>query len=66
MGQGELRCAGTLFQVLEIFGKTKAMINYSYEDVIYRVNVSKEKEKDQFTKRLKDLSDEEREIENEP
>ena len=28
------------------------------------MNVSKEKEKDQFTKRLKDLSDEEREIEN--
>ena len=56
--------ASFLLQVLEIFGKTKAMINYSYEDVIYRVNVSKEKEKDQFTKRLKDLSDEEREIEN--
>ena len=56
--------ASFLLQVIEIFGKTKAMINYSYEDVIYRVNVSKEKEKDQFTKRLKDLSDEEREIEN--
>jgi hypothetical protein len=53
-----------LLQVIEIFGKTKSLLNYSYEDIIYRVNVSKEKEKDQFTKRLKDLSDEEREIEN--
>ena len=38
----------------------------TYEDIIYRVNVSKEKEKekDQFTKRLKELTDEERDIEN--
>ena len=47
-----------------MFGKTKQLLNYSYTDIIYRVNVSKEKEKDQFTKRLKDLSDEERNIEN--
>lgn len=55
---------GFLLQISEIFGKTKSLLDYSYSDVIYRVNVSKEKEKDQFTKRLKDLSDEEREIEN--
>lgn len=53
-----------LLEILAIFGNTKKLLNYTYDDVIYRVNVSKEKEKDQFTKRLKDLSDEEREIEN--
>ena len=42
------------------------LVIYTYEDIIYRVNVSKEKEKekDQFTKRLKELTDEERDIEN--
>ena len=53
-----------LLEVLAVFGNTKKLVDYTYKDVIYRVNVSKEKEKDQFTKRLKDLSDEEREIEN--
>ena len=53
-----------ILEVIGIFNKTKCQIDYSYDDIIYRVNVSKEKEKDQFTKRLKDLSDEEREIEN--
>lgn len=53
-----------LLDVFTIFGNTKRIMNYTYEDVIYRVNVSKEKEKDQFTRRLKDLTDEEREIEN--
>ena len=53
-----------LMEVTQIFHATKKLLNFSYNDVIYRVNVSKEKEKDQFTKRLKELSDEEREIEN--
>ena len=53
-----------ILEVVSIFSNTKRQIDYSYEDIIYRVNVSKEKEKDQFTRRLKDLSDEEREIEN--
>jgi hypothetical protein len=56
--------AAYLIEITNVFNTTKKLLNYSYEDVIYRVNVSKEKEKDQFTKRLKDLSDEEREIEN--
>jgi hypothetical protein len=56
--------ASLLITFTEMFISTKKTINYNYEDVIYRVNVSKEKEKDQFTKRLKELSDEEREIEN--
>ena len=56
--------AAYLIEITNVFNSTKKLLNYSYEDVIYRVNVSKEKEKDQFTKRLKDLSDEEREIEN--
>ena len=56
--------AAFLIEITSVFNSTKKLLNYSYEDVIYRVNVSKEKEKDQFTKRLKDLSDEEREIEN--
>jgi hypothetical protein len=56
--------ASFLIDVLGIFGNTKKLLNYTYDNVIYRVNVSKEKEKDQFTKRLKELSDEEREIEN--
>ena len=53
-----------ILEVVGIFSKTKRQMDYSYEDIIHRVNVSKEKEKDQFTRRLKDLSDEEREIEN--
>ena len=53
-----------ILEVVGIFSNTKRQMDYSYEDIIYRVNVSKEKEKDQFTRRLKDLSDEEREIEN--
>ena len=56
--------ASYLIEITNVFNTTKKLLNYSYKDVIYRVNVSKEKEKDQFTKRLKDLSDEEREIEN--
>ena len=53
-----------LLEILQHFQNTKKLLNYSYQDIIYRVNISKEKEKDQFTKRLKDLSDEEREIES--
>lgn len=53
-----------LLEAFTVFGNTKRLLNVTYEDIIYRVNVSKEKEKDQFTKRLKELTDEEREIEN--
>ena len=53
-----------ILDVFTIFNNTKRLLNYTYEDIIYRVNVSKEKEKDQFTKRLKELTDEERDIEN--
>ena len=56
--------ASFLLETITIFGNTKRLVDYTYKDVIYRVNVSKEKEKDQFTKRLKELTDEEREIEN--
>ena len=53
-----------LLNVIQIFANSKKLINYTYDDIIYRINVSKEKEKDQITRRLKELSDEEREIEN--
>jgi hypothetical protein len=61
--RGEL-VASFINEVVGIFNNTKRQLNYTYDEIIHRVNVSKEKEKDQFTKRLKDLSDEEREIEN--
>lgn len=56
--------AAFLLDVTQIFNTTKRQLNYSYADISYRVNVSKEKEKSQFTARLKQLSDEEREAEN--
>ena len=43
---------------------TKKILNFSYEEVMNRINRAKESEKDRVTKRLKDLSDEERQIEN--
>ena len=53
-----------LIETIKIFAQIKKTVNYSLQDIMNKVNVSKEKEKDQVTQRLKDLSDEEREVEN--
>ena len=34
-----------LLEILQHFQNTKKLLNYSYQDIIYRVNISKEKEK---------------------
>ena len=54
-----------LCEILQIFISTKEDINYSYQDIKDLVNRAKEKEKDDITRRLKDLTDEEREIDTE-
>ena len=54
--------ASLLIDFTKIFTLTKKTLNYSYHDVMNRVNRAKEKEKDEVTTRLKELTDEEREI----
>ena len=49
---------------MEIVCNTKEYINYNYKTIMDKILRSKEKEKDTFTSALKDLTDEEREIEN--
>jgi hypothetical protein len=56
---------GDLFvEICDIFNRDKKTINYNHQDILERVNISKEKEKDMVTQRLKDMSDEERQVEN--
>ena len=54
-----------LLTIMNIFIKTKKEINYSYQDMMDLVNRAKEKEKDDITRKLKDLTDEERAVDNE-
>jgi hypothetical protein len=54
-----------MIESLTICMTNKSAINYSYQDIKELVNRSKEKEKDHITKRLQDLSDEERQIDSE-
>ena len=54
-----------MLTIINIFIDTKKEINYSYQDMMDLVNRAKEKEKDDITRKLKDLTDEERAINNE-
>ena len=54
-----------LLTIINIFINTKKEINYSYQDMMDLVNRAKEKEKDDITRKLKDLTDEERAIDTE-
>ena len=54
-----------LVSIMNIFINTKKEINYSYQDMMDLVNRAKEREKDDITRKLKDLSDEERAIDTE-
>ena len=54
-----------LVTIINIFINTKKEINYSYQDMMDLVNRAKEKEKDDITRKLKDLTDEERAIDTE-
>ena len=58
------RVANLLISYIEIFINMKSHINYNYESIMERVLRSKEKEKDEITDFLHDLTDEEREIDN--
>ena len=57
------KVSNLLVAMTTMFAGAKRTLNYSHEEVIDRVTISREKEKDQVTQRLKELSDEEREIE---
>jgi len=59
------KVATYLAAIINIFINTKKEINYSYQDMMDQVNRHKESEKDAITKKLKDLSDEQREVNNE-
>ena len=59
------KVATYLAAIINIFIDTKKEINYSYQDMMDQVNRHKESEKDAITKKLKDLSDEQREVNNE-
>ena len=54
-----------LIAIITNFIDTKKEINYSYQDIKDLVNRAKEKEKDIITQKLKDLTDEERNINTE-
>mgnify|MGYP006175552997 CR=1 FL=1 len=45
-----------------IFSSTKKTLNYSKQELKKRINITKEKEKDNVTTRLKDLSKDERSV----
>ena len=51
-------------EYLNIINSHKKKINLNYDEIMEKILRSKEKEKEGFTKFLKDLTDEEREIEN--
>ena len=53
-----------LYALLSILGNTKSMIDLNYDEIMEKVLRSKEKEKDLITGFLKDLTDEERELED--
>jgi hypothetical protein len=56
--------ANLLIGYIKIMNETKKTINISYDKVTDRVFKLREKEKDTFTDRLKELTDESREVEN--
>ena len=59
------KVAEYLISMLKIFIVTKNSINFSSQNIKDLVNRAKEKEKDEITQKLKDLTDEEREIDTE-
>lgn len=60
--QVQQEVASLLTDITNMFISTKKTLNYSYDNVMNRVNRAKEREKDEVTTRLKELTDEEREI----
>jgi hypothetical protein len=58
------KIANVLVTFVDILCNDKKVIDYNYKSLMERILRSKEKEKDVITKYLKDMSDEEREIEN--
>ena len=59
-----VKIADLFVEMCAIFARDKKTINYNHQEIIDRVKISKEKEKDMVTERLKDLSDEERQVDN--
>jgi hypothetical protein len=59
------KIATLINSMINIFANTKRQINYNYESIMERVLRAKEKEKENVTQRLKDLTDEAREVDTE-
>lgn len=59
------KIATLLTSFISIFANTKQLIDFNYESIMDRVLRSKEKEKEGVTQRLKDMTDESREIDTE-
>ena len=64
VAQVTVKISDLFVEICNIFARDKKTIDYSHQNIIDRVNISREKEKDMVTERLKDLSDEERQVEN--
>ena len=58
------KVSNILMTYIEIYINTKSSTIFNYPDFMNRVLRSKEKEKDQFTSYLKNMTDEERRVEN--
>lgn len=58
------KIASFIQTLIEMIYEDKSAINYSYDEVMERVLRAKEREKDLITDYLKDMTDEERQIEN--
>jgi hypothetical protein len=58
------KIARLLNAFMRIICNDKKVINYNYKSMMDKILRSKEKEKDDITSHLKDMSDEEREVEN--
>ena len=58
------KTASLLSAFINMFNSSKKLMALNYDDIMEKVLRSKEKEKDSITKFLKDLSDEERELED--
>lgn len=58
------KIARLLYAFVEVICNDKKIINYNYKTMMDKVLRSKEKEKDDITGRLKNMTDEERDVEN--
>tara|TARA_X000000368_G_scaffold63610_1_gene45187 strand:+ start:16756 stop:22620 length:5865 start_codon:yes stop_codon:yes gene_type:complete len=58
------KTATILYTYMQLFIDSNSSTIFNYDDVMYRVSRSKDKEKDQFTSYLKNLTEDERRVED--